>query len=225
MINEAFGLGRRRSADEQDQRFPIRKLLRAEPARREYRYWWPEGWWGNQQNTPQCVAYAWLHLLEDGPITQIPKRRGAGPVFDPGNLYRSAQRVDEWEGQDYDGTSVRAGAKVLQRRKIIDSYWWAWSLEALVDAVLTLGPVVVGTNWYMDMFLPDRDGRARVSGTLVGGHAYVVNGVNVKKEIVRIKNSWGRHWGRRGHALLSFDDMARLLREDGEACIAMERTK
>jgi len=46
--------------------------------------------------------------------------------------------------------------------------------------------------------------------------------VNLKQSIFRIKNSWGRAWSNNGFAFISFDDMARLLSEDGEACIAHE---
>lgn len=35
------------------------------------------------------------------------------------------------------------------------------------------------------------------------------------------KNSWG-DWRKDGHAFISIDDMKRLLKEDSEACLAVE---
>jgi C1A family cysteine protease len=147
---------------------------------------------------------------------------GASPVLDPGHVYREAQKVDEWPGEDYSGTSVRAGAKVLQALGFIASYHWAYDVETVVQAVLERGPVVVGTSWYRDMFLPDASGLVTPSGPLVGGHAYVLNGTNRKTGLFRAKNSWGRSWGKGGAFWLSYETLERLLHESGEACIALE---
>ena len=80
----------------------------------------------------------------------------------------------------------------------------------------------MGTNWYYNMFFPDKTGRIKLGGYLAGGHAYVLNGVNTKTQLFRIKNSWGRKWGQLGHAYISFSDMSRLIKEQGEICLAIE---
>lgn len=214
------GLGRRFSPDERDSAFPMSRIVQAETPTRAWRYWHQGGWWGDQGAKPQCVAYAWLHWLEDGPVTH---RDTPPPVEDPTATYRAAQRIDEWPGESYDGTSVRAGAKVLKQLGYISSYLWAWDAPTVIRAVLTSGPVVMGTWWYDSMFRPDADGFVRVAGSRVGGHAWVVNGVNVERGVVRCKNSWGREWGRRGNFWLSIADLDRLISEQGEACIASER--
>ncbi len=195
-------------------------LLRPAASRRTSRYWSDNGWWGDQGRTSQCVAYAWTHWLEDGPVAQ----RGTPPCIKPAVLYRAALEVDEWPGEDYDGTSVRAGAKVLQARGFIASYHWAYRAVDVVNTLLEIGPVVLGVNWYQRMDTPDREGVIRVGGRLEGGHAVVANGVNTATGLVRIKNSWGRSWGRDGRCWLPITDLERLLGEDGEACLARERT-
>ena len=81
---------------------------------------------------------------------------------------------------------------------------------------------MVGTNWYVGMFYPDKNGLIKISGGLAGGHAYVINGVDTKKQLFRIKNSWGRSWGISGTAYISFANMQRLIAEDGEVCLAVE---
>ena len=72
------------------------------------------------------------------------------------------------------------------------------------------------------MFYPDRNGTIRIGGKLAGGHAYVINGVDTRTKLFRIKNSWGRTWGQQGHAYISFTDMTRLINERGEICLAVE---
>ena len=72
------------------------------------------------------------------------------------------------------------------------------------------------------MFRPDKSGNIRLTGRFVGGHAYLINGVDLNKKVFRIKNSWGKSWGLGGHAYISFNDMTRLIRENGEICLATE---
>jgi C1A family cysteine protease len=57
---------------------------------------------------------------------------------------------------------------------------------------------------------------------VLGGHAYVINGIDIDKKLFRIKNSWGQRWGKNGFAFISFTDMEKLIRENGEICIAAE---
>ena len=134
------------------------------------------------------------------------------------NLYRYCQTVDEWPGEAYSGTSVLAGAKVLQARGYLKEYRWAFGLDDLVLAVGYRGPAVLGIPWYESMYSAP-NGRVAVSGRQVGGHCILARGVNVREQWVLLRNSWGTRWGVGGDARISFDDLDRLLKEGGEACI------
>jgi hypothetical protein len=217
MTDFGYGLGRMPAEDSRDEMHLMQGVLPSIIELRLHRYWYDRGWWGDQGDMPYCVGYAWVHWLEDGPITQA----GQAPCCNPTDVYTAAQLVDEWPGTDYDGTSVRAGAKVLQSIGKISSYTWAWSVEPIIQALLYVGPVVVGTNWYRSMFDP-KDDILRADGRAVGGHAYVLNGVNLARGLVRIKNSWGRSWAGDGRAWMEIETLDRLIREDGEACLAKE---
>lgn len=215
------GLGRRKPPDrDKDESYPLRALL---PKRidRDRRYWFSRGWTGDQGSTSQCVAYSWTHWIEDGPVGHP----GKAPLFQPKRLYDEAQKVDEWPGEGYDGTSVRAGAKVLQSWGLISEYRWAFDADTILDALLTTGPVVIGVNWYASFFEPDADGfigKGEDWGSIEGGHAVILNGANRTRGVVRGKNSWGAGWGVGGAFWLPLEALDRLIKEDGEAALAAE---
>jgi hypothetical protein len=212
-------LGRKYSLDVRDQKYLIENKLTTKVTNLKTRYW-ENVWWGNQGNTPQCVGYAWAHWIDDGPI----KHNGHKPNVNPTLIYRESQKIDEWPGEQYDGTSVRAGAKYLKNIGKINSYLWTYNINTLINTVLNVGPVVVGTNWYYNMFFPDRKtGIIKPTGRLAGGHAYMINGIDINKKLFRIKNSWGQKWGVSGHAYISFSDMERLIKQNGEVCLAIEK--
>jgi hypothetical protein len=214
-----FGLGRHYVEDIRDTNHLIVDAFPKTVTNLTSKYWDDNSWWGDQGNTPMCVGYAWAHWIEDGPITHVSNTH---PVVAPDLIYHEAQKVDEWPGENYDGTSVRGAAKYLRTAGKISSYLWAFDVNTLINTVLNIGPVVIGSNWYNNMFYPDGSGLIRVAGRLAGGHAYVINGVDTKTQRFRIKNSWGRSWGQQGHAYISFTDMSRLIRENGEVCLAVE---
>ena len=218
--NPEFFLGRTYKPDERDGNYLIENhLLTSKPTNKlTSRYWDNNGWWGDQKNTPHCVGFSWAHWLEDGPVGQS----GVAPIIQPKVIYENAQKLDEWSGENYDGTSVRGGVKYLQKMGKVKNYYWGYNLQTLIDTVLNVGPVVVGTNWYNSMFYPDRNGLIKIGGGLAGGHAYVINGVDTKKRLFRLKNSWGKSWGQYGSAYISFNDMERLIKEYGEICFATE---
>ena len=218
-----YGLGRLYTPDPNDDKYQIRALLSAvEPIQMpKYKYWYGTMFL-DQGSTSQCVEYSWHHWVQLGPV-----RPGVRfPYWEFGAPYREMQRVDEWPGENYDGTSVRAGAKVMQQMGYVDTYLWGWDLKTVVEAVATVGPVVMGTNWYSGMFTPESvTGYVRPTGGLAGGHAWVIDGINITKGFARCKNSWGTGWGKRGRFRLAFEDLERLINEDGEACLAVETAK
>jgi Papain family cysteine protease len=218
--NTKFKLGRIHSVDVRDLNYLIVNHLPQafSVTTKTSQYWQDNIWNGDQGNTPMCVGYAWAHYIEDGPITHS----GTHPVVSPVDIYNGAQRLDPWANIPHDGTTVRAGAQYLKNNSKISSYLWAYDVNTLANTVLNVGPVVVGTNWYYNMFFPDRTGRIRVGGYLAGGHAYDINGVDMKAQLFRIKNSWGTSWGQSGHAYISFSDMAYLIKQNGEVCLAVE---
>lgn len=226
MSDEEF-LGRIEVIDERDKNYPLSNVL-GEPQMGQTpdipkRMWWDEGWWGNQGSNPHCVAYGWMHYLEDGPVIQdaVDENRSQ-PFYTPNDFYNLCQIHDQWEGENYDGTSVRAGAKILKHVGVIKSYNWAENIDDVIKALKYIGPMVVGTRWYANMSKPNASGLIKPSGGAQGGHCYLLNGIDEELGLIRIKNSWGRSWGVDGRAYITIDDFEDLLNDGGEACIAFE---
>jgi hypothetical protein len=214
-------MGRLEVLDERDHLFPVSSILPKEDFISE-KYWWADGWWGDQGESSMCVAFSWVHWLEDGPVVQDAIDGRAKPFYNPEKFYKEAQLRDGFPGNNYNGSSVRAGAKMLKELGIIKEYRWAFTLNEVVRTLINVGPMVVGTKWYEDMYEPDKSGLVRPTGAGAGGHAYVLNGVDKKKGLIRFKNSWSRKWGDRGYGYITFEDFQTLLSRNGDACIAIE---
>jgi hypothetical protein len=189
------------------------------PSTRVSRYWNANGWWGDQGMTSQCTIFAWLHVEHDGPITH----RGAKPLDNPTRLYQLGQAIDGTPISDVDsGLTSDAAAQVMKREGYVGEYRWALTLDEVLDCLLNAGPGTLGSWWLSGMNDPNSKGVITYTGAPLGGHQYVLNGVNKTTRLVRMKNSWGRGWGRNGFSYMTFDTLDAILKDGGEFCIARE---
>lgn len=200
--------------DERSRDFPIRALVPQKPKS----YTWACPTWLDQGQEGACVGFSWSHELAGKPkpvagITNTSARK----------LYKLAQTLDEWPGENYSGTSVLAGAKAVSSQGFMSEYRWAFGIDDLILAVGHAGPAVIGLKWWDGMWNVDSQGFVRATGTVVGGHAILCIGVNVTKRYFILHNSWGKTWGVNGECKVSFDDMDKLLKDQGEACIPVVR--
>lgn len=210
-------LGRHPDWDDRNYDYPIRTLLAATLVPRSYT--WSCFPYLNQGNVGACVGFSITHDIAARPVV-LPVTHTLAM-----KIYKQAQSIDPWPGDNYEGTSVLAGIKTAQALGYVKEYRWALSLEDLILTIGYKGPVVLGINWYEGMFDPDADGLLHITGRLAGGHAILANGVSVPKRRIRLHNSWSNGWGLNGDAFLTFSDMERLLRENGDACVPLLRTK
>lgn len=226
MTSTARGLGRLHAPDPNDHRYGLSMVLRQlqrelapKPRNSPYHL----GPVLDQGSTNMCVGYSCRARLAAAPIMV---RSG----IDPQNIYHEAQKVDEWPGEDYEGTSVRAGFKVLQAKGYFKSYVWCNSMAQVEQFILGgFGTVVFGTNWYTGMFEPDSTGLIKVTGQIEGGHAYHIVWCDKVNRIAWGQQSWGDEWGAhfkgvkgKGFFQLSYDDGDRLIAEDGEVGAPVE---
>jgi len=127
--------------------------LNLKPTARVSRTWGPGAIY-DQGLTGACVAFSWAHVLFAEPFN------ADALTYDDiiKTIYWPAQRTDKWPGGEYPGakpiaggTSILATAKVLQGLGIVDSYYWASSVQELALVLLEHGPVVLGLEWYEGM--------------------------------------------------------------------------
>lgn len=182
-----------------------------------------------------CVGFGWTGelLASPKPNYTVSSEQGNEYALE---VYHDAQTRDDWEGEDYEGTSVLAGAKAIQARGFMEGYRWAFSVEDVRDALITTGPVVIGIPWYESMYSTKENGLLEVSGSVVGGHCLLLTGYHPgrrfdgegwfnREEVFHLRNSWGPDFGNNGNGWLKVSDLADLLKGQGEACVPVGRSK
>jgi hypothetical protein len=184
----------------------------------------------------QCTMASAAHIVAAGPITQRPYYVNA-PHFDTIQAYCRAQEIDRrtygWTEPTYcqdhrrgdTGATMRSAAQVLREKAYIGHFWWLSSVDELLVYLTNVGPVWMGTWWYAGMNRPDSRGFIHPTGRKEGGHAYVLDEIAWRGEYVWMLNSWGRTWGHRGRAKLSFESLRMLMGDWGEALAVTEVRK
>lgn len=213
--------------DERSRQFPIlREIKKTVPKPKNRSYTWACSLTLDQGQEGACVGFGISHELAARPA-QV---QDIDYKFAREKIYWEAQRVDPWEGGSYphatpryEGTSVLAGTKVAQKLGYFESYHWSFSLDEMRLGVAYNGPAVIGINIYDNMFDPKPDGFLNVSGDVAGGHCILVRGVNEKGKFFTLRNSWGADWGKGGDCYVTFDDMDRLIHDEGECVFFAHR--
>lgn len=217
-------LDRLPSFDPRSRAFPVGEVV---PQPVHTKLWGLKAWL-DQRQEGACVSFAWHHEAAASPV---PAKVTDDDAF---RRYREMQRVDEWPGESYSGTSVLAGAKVMHGAGFFSEYRWAFSIDELLRAVSHEGPAVIGIPWKDSMFSPRSSGLLDCSGQTAGGHAILVRGIVLKPRLkgesklpplLRLHNSWGKGWGVNGDCYVTAFDLERLLDDDGDACVPVGRRK
>lgn len=211
--------------DEKSKDYPIMATIEAKQPRS---YTWRCLSHLDQGPDGACIGFSMAHEL----VARPKEIQNIDAKFAKEQIYWEAQKIDPWPGGSYpgndhfyEGTSVLAGMKILQRLGYVEEYRWAFSLNDLVMAVGYSGPAVLGLSWHDSMFNPHSCGQLHTYGNIVGGHAILCKGVSVKNRTFTLHNSWGSSWGINGDAFISWEEMEKLLHNNGEAVIPTKRIK
>jgi hypothetical protein len=215
--------------DPESRKYAIRSVLKQRKIEKKATMWL-EGIVLDQGSEGACVGFAWTGELLAEPAA--PKEQPS-PLFAnslASSFYQEAKKIDEWPGENYDGTSVLAGAKIMQKAGFIGEYRWCFSVNDVRDAVISEGPVVIGVPWFDGMYDTLPGGLVRLSGQTTGGHAILITGYSPSKrfgnqthEVFRWRNSWGSDYGVNGSGWIKYKDLEKLLSQNGEACVPMKR--
>jgi len=213
-------LDRVQQFDPQSRAFGVSPLL-SHDSEEPRSYTWNVPVWLDQGWEGACVGFSFAHELAAVPVAVA----GVDNAF-ARSIYHVARRdFDPWPGEDYEGTSILAGAKAVQRLGLIGQYRWAFTLNDALAVVSRHGPAIFGCNWYTGMMEPDGAGLVHPTGVIEGGHAILLRGVSVRRRTVRFRNSWGKGWGVNGDCEMDWDEFDYLRRDYGEICVPLVRSK
>lgn len=178
----------------------------------------------DQGNVGACVGYS-------GAVVAGCKAMNQDILIDPLHLYKTAQKYDRWEGEDYEGTSIGGACEALRLigakpegklhyvpRKIYAYYKMDWSRTEEMKMIIMSGqPIWASIQVYRWFW-----GANKVTGVIdhvsilergeiLGGHAIAVIGWTYidGKLHWEIQNSWGEHYGDGGHAFIPHSMMKR----------------
>ncbi len=191
----------------------------------------------DQGSEGACVGFASSWMMS------ILNRR----FYDATWLYHTARRdFDPWPGEDYSGTSVRAGMEVLRSvghkflhkhthehapsiEDGISEYRWATTVDEVRTCIAAGVPVGLGIDWMSNFDNPKKksDGSHWIGegdlGIVRGGHAICCYGASDRRQAVKLTNSWGKSWPL---VWLPYNALERLLdgiQYPGEAAIVSDR--
>lgn len=172
----------------------------------------------DQGNTGHCVGFGWT-----GWYNAAPTEHNESNAY--GHAWYYDAKIFDGEPNAENGSYVRSGAKVAKQRGFLTSYVFAHTVEEIKQWVLNYGPVVVGSDWYNNMFDTDVNGFVKPTGGIAGGHCFILIGYSPDTDIFLFQNSWGRNWGLGGRFKMKASDFDTLLQAQGEACASTEIPK
>jgi len=141
-------------------------------------------------------------------------------------VYSLATQLDSYSGTyppTDTGSDGLSAAKACQKLGLIDGYNHATTLTAVLSA-LQDGSAIGGFNWYEGFDDPDSNGLVKINGQVRGGHEFELNYVDINNKLVGAINSWSERGGVKGHFYFSWDDLERLLGEDGDVTQFVPKT-
>jgi hypothetical protein len=180
----------------------------------------PTSLWANTQpildqgDTLYGVGFAWAQWANTAPCS-MEYEWWDGVVINSG--------IQELDGDSVGlGSSIRSGARVMKSKGLLAKYAFTKTLDTALEWVRYKGPLVVGSDWTESMFTPDGAGLVVPSGSVIGGHSYVMVGYD-GSDLVQFTNIWGDPWGLDGHFFMHKADFEPLLVDTGEFCTSVSQ--
>lgn len=165
----------------------------------------------DQGNRPTCVTNTMLGWLMSAPIMTVPP---AAPQRWAELAYTWSQQNDEWDGEYYDGTSVRAGLQYLRKQTgHAASFARLLSVDEGINWLKSPvgSPIPIGVDLFQNMAQPDSKNLGAASGRWLGGHAMLWYWYSERTGLCFIRNSWGEDWANRGNFALPVADLRYLI--------------
>lgn len=154
-----------------------------------------------------CTGFAGANFVNGGPMMKRPYLNNA----DARLYYLRNKEIDEWPGEDYDGSSVSAMCKQLIELGRVKKAAVTTSFEEMLRWELAgMGGLMISTPWHEGMYRTDAKGFIRPTGRKVGGHAIWDRGRTGWRSAIWF-NSWGLGFGSKGNGYVSEEDFRWLI--------------
>ena len=186
----------------------------------------------NQGTEGSCTGHAMVAVAE----LLYWRKLGSPPDLSERWAYEKAKLHDEWEGTDYEGSSIRGAVKAWANEGICPEESWPYKaknpgkpkpdagakageypiaryerclgIDHIKHAIHYRGCVIAGANVHKGWF--STIGKETIpfkpDYSQEGGHAITLVGYDDEKEVFWVKNSWGEEWGKEGFAGLTYKD-------------------
>jgi len=139
------------------------------------------------------------------------------------DAYDWCRRNDEWPGENYDGTSAAAGAKMAKNAGLILEYRWAETVRDFMTGISYHGPGCFAVDWMTGMMRPDSDGFIHPTGQVEGGHQIMCNVIAVSKFKHPAIGLW-QSWGDAPIWWMYVDEMEEVVSNGGEMWLPVVRS-
>ena len=170
----------------------------------------------NQLDTPHCGGFTMAHYGICHPMPSMYTNQNGHDFYEQCNITDGTPGLQS-------GTSCRTMAKTGKRLGMWSVYAFATRMAEIDYWLLNEGSLMVGTEWTMGMFAPDANNIIHPTGSIAGGHAWLLNG-----KIPGFKHgitSWGPDFGINGGFWISDTEFEALFHQQGEAIAAVEVAK
>lgn len=161
----------------------------------------------------------------------VPDRQDVSPWM----IYEMARRYDEWQGENYEGSSARGAMKGWHKHGVCSATHWAKDdgnrernpirftealrrplgaylrvnhkdLTAMHSAITEVGVLYTTATVHDGWDTVGKDGVIRYDASSTMTGGHAFAIVAYDKQGFWIQNSWGREWGHAGFGLVSYDD-------------------
>jgi C1A family cysteine protease len=188
----------------------------------------------DQGNEGSVIGFAISYAL-----TAVQKQsNGEEHLYSARSIYVEAKRHDEWQGENYEGSSVLGGMKALTNIGAYLEEDWPYDrlqeplanrkpaiqisgyteiphqrTDQIIAALASGTPVVVSLTVTTDFQEVDQSGKIDLSDQpeIIGGHAVCLVGYNGETDEFKFANSWGAKWGDGGFGYLSRADLSEII--------------
>ncbi len=191
----------------------------------------------DQKDEPACTGFALAAV-----INYLNQQRGDDEKkVSMRMLYEMARRNDEWQGEDYSGSSCRGAIKGWYNMGVAEEKLWSYQPnkpgDFTIEAAKNARANTVGAYYRLNHRVSDfhaalneagvvycsarvhqgwekknvNNGLIPITEKYAGSHAFAIVGYD--ETGFWIQNSWGKQWGKDGLAIWSYEDWQKNIKD------------